>query len=78
MWLTRVLGINQDVIQIYLNKNIKLFSKNFVDVALKTGRRIKKTKKYDLILEVIVSGIKSHLLLVTFSDSHLIIGIGEI
>ena len=31
------LGINQDVIQIYNNKNIQLFSQNNVDVSVKDG-----------------------------------------
>lgn len=67
-----------DVIQISHNKDIKLFNKDLVDVALKTNLYIGKTKRHNLIFTVAVHGIKSCLLLVTFLSSHLIIGTSDI
>ena len=78
MWLAEVLGIDQNVISIHHNKDIKLFSKDFVKKNLKTGQCIGKTKRYDLVLEVAISDTKSHFLLVIFSDFYLIIGNSEI
>ncbi len=78
MWLARVFGIDQDVIQLHHNKDIKLFSKDLVDVALKTGGCVGKSKGHYLVLEVTVSGAEGRLPLVTFSDSHLMIGTSEI
>ena len=78
MWLAKVLGINQDIIQIYHNKNIKLFSKNLVDIALKTSECIEKAKGHHLVFKITISGAESHLPLVTFSNSYLIIGTSEI
>ena len=39
--LPKVFNINQDIIQIYNNKNIKLFSKYLVNISLKDGRGIR-------------------------------------
>lgn len=36
VWLAWIFGINQNVIQIHNEKNIKLFGKNLIDVTLKT------------------------------------------
>ncbi len=78
MCLAGVFGIDQDIIQIHHNKDIKLFSEDLVDVALKTGGCIRKTEGYYLVLKVAVSGAKGHLLLVTFSDCHPMISTSEI
>ncbi len=55
-----------------------LFGKDLVDIALKIGGCIRKTKRHYLVLEVAVSSTEGLLLLVTFSDSHLIIGTSKI
>ncbi len=70
--------MDQDVLQIYYNKNIKLFSKNLVDIALKTSWCIGETKRHYLILEVAIFGAKGRLLLVIILDSYLMIGSSEI
>ena len=73
-----IFSIDQDVIQIYHNKDIKLFSKNLIDIALKTGWGIGKTKAYDQGLEVAVSGMEGRFLLVALSDFHPMISTSEI
>ncbi len=78
MELFWILSIDQDVIQVYHNKDIKLFSENLIDVALKTSGFVKKAKRHYLVLEVVVSGAKDYLLFVTFSNSHLMIGTSQI
>lgn len=70
--------MNENDIQIYNNKDIKLFNENCVNKAVKTGWYINKLKRYDLILKVTVSSIKSCFFVVTFSNSHLIISINKI
>ncbi len=74
MGLFWILNIDQDVVQIYYNKDIKLSRKNLVDVALKTSRYIGKAIMYYLVLEVAVFSAENRLLHVTFSDSHPMIG----
>ncbi len=65
MGLSCIFSIDQDIVQVHYNKDIKLFSKDLVDVALKTGKYVKKAKEYYLVLEVAVSDTKGRLLLVT-------------
>ncbi len=73
-----ILSIDQNVIQVHYNEDIKLFSEDLVNVALKTGGCVGKAKKHYLILEVVVSGAKGRLLFVTFSNPHLVIGTRQI
>ncbi len=78
MWLAGIFGIDQDVIQIYHNEDIKLLSKDLIDITLKTSGCVGKSKGHYLVLKVAVSGAKSRLPLVTFSDSHSMIDTNEI
>ena len=78
MWLAGLFGIDQDIIQIYHNEDIKLLSENFVNIALKINWYVKKSNRYDLILEVTISSTKNHLPLIAFLNSHLIIDTSEI
>ena len=73
-----VFGINEDIIQIHNDEDIKLFRKNLIDVALECCRSIGQSKKHYLILEVAVSSPESSLPLISFADCHPVIGIGEI
>ena len=75
MGLAGFFGINQNVVKIYNNKSVKLFGKNLIDVALKSGRSIRKFKKYDLILKMIVLGLESYLSFIVFTDFYLMIRI---
>ena len=54
MKLVKVFNINHNIVQIYNNKNIKLFSKNFIDVTLKSEQNIEKSKNYDLIFKMAI------------------------
>lgn len=68
--LTRILGIHQNGIEIYHNKDIKLLSKDYIHIALQSGQCIRKTKKHDLILKVATYGGKNRYLFITFSYLH--------
>ncbi len=76
--LSWILSIDQDVVQVHYNEDIKLLIENFVDIALKTGGCIGKAEGHYLVLEVAVSGAKGRLLFVTFSNPHLMIGTSQI
>ncbi len=73
IWLTEVFSINQNVI-----KDMKLFSKDLIDITLKTSGYIRKTKKYNLILKIAIFGVKSCLLFIIFSDFYLILGTSQV
>lgn len=67
-----------NIIQIYYNKDIKFFGKDFTNIALKTRQCFRKIKKPDLVLNIVVSDMENKLLLIIFLNSHLIIGISKI
>lgn len=37
MWLAGVLGIDQDIVEVYYHKDIKFFDKNLIDVSLEAS-----------------------------------------
>ena len=71
--LAWVLDINEDIISINNDKNIKLFSQDFINITLETGRCIAKLKSYYLILKVAVSSLEDHLLFIAYFYPYLII-----
>ena len=73
-----VLSIDEDIIQIHNDKDIKLFCKDFIDIVLECCQNIGQSKRYYLILEVIVSGPESSFLLILFTNSYMVIGTDEI
>ena len=78
VWLAEILNIDQDVIQIYYNKDIKLFNRDFINVVLKTIRCIGKIKEDYQVLKLAISDIKNCLLFITFSDFYPIIDTSKI
>ena len=76
VWLAWILNIDQNVVSIYDNKNIKFFSKNLVDIVLKTGWSMGKAKRHNLILEIVIPSLKSSLLLISFSNFYLVVNTG--
>ena len=52
------------------NKDIKLFSKDLVDIVLQTGWYVGQPKMHNLILEVTISSAKDRFLFIAFSNSH--------
>ena len=76
--LVYLLSINKDFVQTYNNKNVKLFSKNLIDVTLKTGCSIKESKKHDLVFKMAILNIKSYLLFIIFSNFHPLLDIGQV
>ena len=78
MAFSLVLSIDEDIIQIHNDKNIELFCKNLIDIALEFCRSVGQSKKYYLILEVIVSGPESRFPLIFFTKSYPVINIGKV
>lgn len=78
MTLAWIFSIDEDVIQVDDDKNVKLLGQDLIDVASKANRYIKETERHDLVLEMAVSSLKSRLPFIAFFNSHPIIGAGEI
>ena len=73
-----VFDIDENIIHIYNDKDIKFFRKNLINVTLKCCRSVGQPKRYYIISEVNVSNLKSSLLLIFFADFYLAVGIGEV
>lgn len=78
MALFGIFGINQNVVQVYNDKYVELFGQDLIDVALKAGWIIKKSKKHHFILEVTVASLKNCCLFVTFLNLYLVIQVCQV
>lgn len=76
--LACIFNINQNTIQIYDGKDIKLFSKYLINITLKTSQSIEKFKMYNLIFKIAIFGSKSGLLFIRFLNFYLVINTGQI
>ena len=78
MAFSLVFGIDEDIIQIHNDKDMKLFREDFIDIALAGCQSVDQLKKHYLILEINVSSPEGSLLIISFANFHLVIGIGEV
>ena len=69
---------DENVIKIHYHENVKLFGQDLIDVALKRGRCVGQSKRHNLVLEMVIAGLKGRLPFIVFLDPHLILGIGQI
>ena len=76
--LAGVFGVNQNVIEVHNDKNIKFFHQDFVDVSLEAGGGIRKTEKHDLILKMAILRLECYFPLVTLPNFHLIICVYQV
>ncbi len=73
-----VLGIDEDVIKVYYDKNVELLYQNLVDIVLECGRYVGQFKRHDLIFKVTIVGSEDHLPFIAFPDLHLMVDISQI
>ncbi len=73
-----VLCVDEDVIEVHYDKNVKLLCQDLVDVTLKRSRRVDQSKRHDLIFEVTIAGPEGRFPFIAFPDPHLMVGIGQI
>ena len=73
-----IFGVDEDIIQIHNDKDIELFREDLIDVALECYWSVGQSKRHHLIFEVAVSGPESSLPLISFANSHPVIGTGEV
>ena len=70
MVLTLVCVIDEDVIQIYNTKDIKIFCQNFINIILKACWYIKKFKWHYIIFKIAIIRLEYSFLFVIFLDSY--------
>ena len=78
MAFTFIFGIDEDIIQIHNDRDIEFFRENLIYIALECCQSVGQSKRHYLIFEMAISGPKSSLLLISFTNSHPVIGICEV
>ena len=78
MTIPVIISVNEDDIQIHNDENVKLLSKNLVDVFLEACWCVRQTKRHHLILKVVISSPERGIPLVPLADSYLMVGTGEV
>ena len=73
-----VFGVDEDIIQIHNNKDIEFFRKDLIDIVLECCQSVGELKKHYFLLEVAVSGSESSLSLISFANSHPVVGTNEV
>ena len=70
MSLVWFLGVDEDVIKINNDKNIKFLGQDHVNEALEAGRVVGQPKRHYLVLEVAISSLESRLPFIAFFYPH--------
>ena len=78
MDLALIFDINQDVIQINNDENMKLLGHNLIDIFLKAGRCVRKSKKNYLIFEVALSCSEGGFSVIAFFYPYLVVATSQI
>ncbi len=71
-------GVDEDVIEIYYYKNIKLFCQDLVDIILEDSQCIGQSKRHHLVFEMVIVGSESRFSFIAFLDPYLMVGISQI
>jgi hypothetical protein len=74
----RVIGIDQDIIQIYDDTHVQEIGENIVHESLESRRCVGKSKGHYTPFEQTIAGSESRFPLVAFPDADQMIGIPEI
>lgn len=78
MFFSSAFGLDENIIEVYDNEDVKLFCQNLVNIALEGGRCIGQSKRYHLVFEVAIASPRGHFPFIAFFDSHLLVSIGLI
>ena len=78
MTISVIISVDQNVIQIYNDKNVKFLGKNLDDISLEAYWYVCQTKKHHLILKVTLLGPECGFPLVFFADFHSMVGTSEL
>ena len=70
------LNVDENVIEVYYHKNVELFYRELVDITLECGRCIDLSKRYHLVLKIVIADFEGPLLFVFFPNLYLMVGIG--
>ena len=49
-----IINVDEDIVQLYNNKNVELFGKNLVNISLKVWQYVCQSEKHYLIFKVVI------------------------
>ena len=78
MSLAWVFGVDEDVIEVNNDKNIKFLDQDLVNIALEAGRCVRQPKNHYVILKMAVSSPESRLPFIAFFYPHLMVSTCEV
>ena len=78
MSLAWVFGVDEDVIEINNDENIKFLGQDLVNIALETGRCVGQPKRHYLVFVVAISSLESRLPFIALFSPHLMVRICEV
>ena len=76
--LARVLGIDEDIIWINDDENIKLFGQDLIDITLETGWCVGEPKRHYLVLKVAVLSLEGRFSFIALFYLHPMVSTYEI
>ncbi len=78
MAFSLIFSIDENVVQVYDNKNIEFLRRNLVHVVLESGRCISQSERYYLVFKMAIAGFEGCLLFIAFLNFYPMVGINEI
>ena len=75
--LAWVLGIDEDIIEVNNDKDIKFLGQDLVNIALEAGWCVEEPEKHYLVLEVVVLSLKGRFLFIALFYLHIIVSTCE-
>ena len=78
MSISVIISVDEDVIKVHDDEDVKLLHKDLVDVPLEACWGVRQTERHHLVLEVTVSSPERGFPLVPFADSHSMVGTGKV
>ena len=75
MFFSLAFSIDENVIKVYNNKDVKLFCQNLVNIILESGWYISQSKKHYLIFEIAIASYQGRFLFIAISNPYLMVGI---
>src|SRR5690606_13383703 len=76
--LREIVGENQDVVEVYDNRDVGHIGEDVVHKTLKSGRRVSETKRHHQPLERAIASSKSSLPLVPIRNAHKVVGVLQV
>ena len=73
-----IINVDENVIQIFNNKNVELFRKDLIHIFLEACWCVYQPKKHYLVLKVAVSSLEYGFSLNFFADSYSIVCTGKV